>query len=148
MLPRPLLTIFLLVFAIGSDAPAIPSSHITIVVINETTGKPIQGADVLIGVPIGNKNANRIRLKTNSSGSATFEFTNTAPDRFWVIWGVETEACPMTFLTGRVLTSGVVSKFDCGNLRQAFQYKELPEPGQLVIMARTVSLFERMLREL
>jgi hypothetical protein len=147
MFPRLIFAILFLAAVVGGSAPAQAPARITIVVINKTNGRPLREAKILIGVPAGNKNSNRIRLTTDSSGKATFQFVDPAPDQFSIIWDSETESCLWTFSPEQVIKSGFVA-CDCGNQNPTCHYKSPPEPGQLVIFARPVSVFERMLREL
>jgi hypothetical protein len=129
-------------------SPGPSSGRISLLILDQSNGKPISGSQILITMPRGNPNpnVNKIRLWTDSNGVATFQFIDPAPDRFALAIGPEIETCPLRlFLTEQVLRSGILSNDECG---QKFHYTEAPKPGQLVLIVRRVSVFERMLREL
>jgi hypothetical protein len=124
----------------------VSTGQISVLLLDESNGKPILGASILVGVPHSNPNVNKLRLQTDSQGRATFSFADSTPVRFSLIVGPDIELCARSFLTEQVLTSGAVQNFECGV--QKFHYSPSPKPGELVVLARPVSVFERMLREL
>jgi hypothetical protein len=121
--------------------------QISVRVLDAVTGKPIVDVPLLLGVPIGNEDANKLRDRTDSKGTARFYLNNPIPDRIRLIFGLEIDLCPnVAFSTDQVLKTGVIASNTCRGPR--FEYSGSPEPGELVVFARRISLWERVKREL
>jgi hypothetical protein len=120
---------------------------ISITLLDEENGKPIESANLLIGVPLGNKNT-KIRLTTDSKGKGAFSFVEELPETFNLVTGPEFEVCNggvARYKTEEVVNAGVVAS--CSHLKK-FHYSGGVEPGQLVVFGRRVGFLERMRREL
>jgi hypothetical protein len=148
---RPWIGSIVCVFMCFVAAASVPSGenadHVSVRVLDAATGRPIKGASLLLGVPPGNKNENRLRDETDSEGSATFHLVDPIPERISLIIGPEIELCPQTaFVTEQILATGVVADDKCKGPR--FKFNGSPKPGELVVFVRRVSVWERMIREL
>jgi len=121
--------------------------RISVRLFDGTTGKPMAGVPILLGVPTGNRNANQLRDITDSQGTARFSLSDPIPDQINLIFGVDVVLCPSwTFTTEQILKTGVVADNKCRGTK--FGYSGHPTPGELVVFARRVSLLERIRREL
>lgn len=141
----------IILFFFGVVAPCLYSGQeakeISVQILDGESGKPIVGASFLLGLPKGDKNVNKMRFKTDSKGIAKISLSDPVPQHFSIIIGPEVELCPnVTFPMVRVLLEGIVAEDTCENSR--YKYSGKPEPGSLVLFAKQVSVWQRMLREL
>jgi hypothetical protein len=121
--------------------------RISVRLFDGTTGKPMAGVPILLGVPAGNSNANQLRDITDSQGTARFSPSDPIPDQINLILGPDVRLCPSwTFTTEQILKTGVIADNKCRGTK--FEYSGHPTPGELVVFARRVSLWERIRREL
>jgi hypothetical protein len=70
------------------------SNCVSVRLFDGTTGKPIGGVSMLVAVPAGNKNANRLRDTSDSQGIARFNLCDPIPDQIDLIFGPDVRMCP------------------------------------------------------
>jgi hypothetical protein len=121
------------------------ADHISVRLIDGMTGKPMAGVSILLGVPAGNKNVNRLRDITDSQGIARFDPSDPIPEQIDLILGFDVAMCPgWTFTTEQILKTGVIAQNTCKGIK--FEYSGHPTPGELVVFARRASWWQRFWR--
>jgi hypothetical protein len=115
--------------------------------LDGTDGKPITRFWITLRVPKGDKRANRWVDKTDSKGVVSFPLTDPIPDSISPILGNEAYLCSdVTFSTDQILKTGIVPII---NARTPASISTAARgPGELVVFAKRVSLWERIKREL
>jgi hypothetical protein len=148
---RPWFELLTLVFvcftAVASVCSAGDGEHLSVRVLDARSGKPITDIPLLLGVPVENKNVNRLRDKTDSQGTVTFHVDDPIPDSFWLIFGPDIVLCHgITFSTEQVLKTGVIADNKCKGPKLGFNGS--PKSGELVVFVKRLSLWELIKREL
>jgi hypothetical protein len=136
--------------AVAAQAFAISggsADHFSVLLLNGNTGKPISNESIHIGVDRNDPNRNQLRGKTDANGSVTFYYKTAAPNSISLIYS-KAEDCSYArthYSTSDVLAIGLVAENKCD---ASLQYSGKPKPGQLVVFAKPVSPWQRMIREL
>jgi hypothetical protein len=140
----PLLTIPLLANHAISHSPAI-----RVRVLDASTEKPLAGIRIALfmsnDLGILGKTLNG---KTDSNGIAVFDLPNEVPLRVGPRFAPDDDGLcsEVEFVTARIFDTGVVGKNYCKTASPS--HGVTAEPGELVIFAKPISPWERILREL
>ena len=126
------------------------NTSISVHVLDASSGKALSHVWVTLSVSRDNENAHRwseLIHKTDSEGFVEFVLREPIPDRFAVLLGSDLDSCfKIAFSTEQVTKTGIIVNNACDPPR--FKYSESPKPGELVVFARHVNFWQRMLREL
>ena len=126
------------------------NASISVHILDASSGNALSHVWVTLSVPKGTENASRLRElihKTDSEGLVEFVLREPIPDRFGVLLGSDLVLCSnIVFPTEQVTKTGIIGNNTCDPPR--FKYNESPKPGELVVFARHLNLWQRILREL
>lgn len=137
--------------ALSAQVKKTPTAHITVLVINPRSGKPLKRAFVSMGMWIGKTDVDTPATsigKTDSKGEATFQVPQSTP------WHISFSLSPpdhefcstLEFSTDEVLRAGTVATYDatCGKLK----WHGSVNPGEVVIFVRKLNVWQQMLLEI
>ena len=114
--------------AIASVCSGGNSDRISVRLFDGTTGKPMGGVSILLGVPAGNRNANQLRDITDSQGIAGFDLSDPTPDQMNLIIRPDVAMCPSwTFATEQISETGVIADNKCSGTQ--FEYSGHRQQG-------------------
>ncbi|HEY0701302.1 MAG TPA: hypothetical protein VGD60_00915 [Candidatus Acidoferrales bacterium] len=122
--------------------------HFSVLILDGSNGKPIANLSILVGVDRNDRNKNELRGKTDADGRASFYYKRPLSSRVSVILGAAALPCPkapVSYPTEDILSAGVVAKNTCD---ARYFYSFAAVPGQLVVFAKPLTLWERIIREL
>ena len=125
------------------------SSAIRVRVLDASTEKPLSGTRIALAVFNDPRILGRtLNGKTDSNGIAVFDLPNEVPLRVGPRFAPDDDGLcsEVEFLTARIFDTGVVGKNYCKTAGPS--HGVTAEPGELVIFAKPISPWERILREL
>jgi hypothetical protein len=123
--------------------------HITVRLMDASNGKPLKG--VSLGFEFTTETGRALKFwnaVTNTEGRVVISLPEPVPERIVISYSPnEVGSCSdVDFLIARVLKAGIVAEYKCNDDKTKWPSKATP--GELVLFARRVSLWERIKREI
>ena len=148
--PRPLLVFAALLMGFANPAHCADTTrHISVRLLNAANGRPFK--DVKVALMIWSDKDNftwGAQANTNAEGVALLELPGQIPGRIglWYTRDDIRSCSHMPVATAQVLNVGLVADNTCKG--DKFLYRANPQPGEIVVFARPVSVWERMRQEI
>jgi hypothetical protein len=145
------LILVLIVFVILPShlLPETNSHDVSIKLVSATDGRPQTGIHFALSIADPRlKTRGLVNAKTNSQGVAVFRIPDPLPERVSLVFAPdEFMLCSeVEFSTDQILRSGAIGTNTCGNATISASMR--PKPGELALFGKSVTLWQRILREM